>query len=164
MGDIGVYANPKDWPRPPGRFDATLIADTTWLADLGPTCYICGPTPFVETVTDLLTASGNDRDKIRTERFGPTGELSSHIAYLDGNAAAGELSKVLAMDATAAQGQCKHCGATRRFAEAHLYMEGPGVVARCSVCEHLLLRVISARQGVFLDLCGLTTCDSTRWK
>jgi ferredoxin-NADP reductase len=65
---------PKDWPRPPGRVDATLIGDTTWPADLGPTCYICGPTPFVETVANLLTASGSDRDKIRTERFGPTGE------------------------------------------------------------------------------------------
>ena len=65
---------PKDWPRRPRRLDAVLIADATWPADLGPTCYICGPTPFVETVANLLTASGNDRDKIRTERFGPTGE------------------------------------------------------------------------------------------
>jgi ferredoxin-NADP reductase len=65
---------PKDWPRPPGRIDAALTADTTWPADLGPTCYICGPTPFVETVANLLTAAGNDRDRIRTERFGPTGE------------------------------------------------------------------------------------------
>jgi ferredoxin-NADP reductase len=65
---------PKDWPRPAGRIDAALITDTTWPADLGPTCYICGPTPFVETVANLLTAAGNDRDRIRTERFGPTGE------------------------------------------------------------------------------------------
>jgi ferredoxin-NADP reductase len=65
---------PKDWPRPPGRIDAGLVADTTWLPNLAPTCYICGPTPFVDTVANLLTASGNDRDKIRTERFGPTGE------------------------------------------------------------------------------------------
>jgi ferredoxin-NADP reductase len=65
---------PKDWPRPPGRIDAALIADATWPASLGPTCYVCGPTPFVETVANLLAASGNDGDKIRTERFGPTGE------------------------------------------------------------------------------------------
>lgn len=82
--------------------------------------------------------------------------MSSHIAYLDGNAAGGELSKVFAMDVTAAQGQCKHCGATRRFAEAHLYMEGPGVVARCSVCDQVLLRVVSAPRGVFLDVRGLS--------
>ena len=65
---------PKDWPQPPGRIDAALIANTTWPAHLGPTCYVCGPTPFVETAANLLTASGNDRDRIRTERFGPTGE------------------------------------------------------------------------------------------
>ena len=82
--------------------------------------------------------------------------MSSHIAYLDGNAAAGELSKVFAADVTAAQGQCKHCGATRRFAEAHLYMKSPGIVARCCVCEHVLLRVVSARRSVFMDVSGLS--------
>jgi len=65
---------PKDWSRPPGRIDAALIAETTWPANLAPTCYVCGPTPFVETVADFLTASDHDRDKIKTERFGPTGE------------------------------------------------------------------------------------------
>ena len=49
--------------------------------------------------------------------------MSSHIySYLDGNAAAGELSNVFAMDVTAAEGQCAHSSATRRFAEEHLYM------------------------------------------
>jgi len=65
---------PKDWPRPAGRVDAALIANATWPSKLGPTCYICGPTSFVESVSRLLTASGNDPEKIRTERFGPTGE------------------------------------------------------------------------------------------
>jgi hypothetical protein len=50
--------------------------------------------------------------------------------YLDGNAAAGELNTIFAMDVTAAEGQCAHCGATKRFAEAHLHMQGPGIVAR----------------------------------
>ena len=76
--------------------------------------------------------------------------------YLDGNAAAGDLSKIFAVDVTAAQGQCANCGAIRRFAEAHLYMQAPGVVARCAVCEHVLLRLLNARQRVFLDLRGLT--------
>jgi hypothetical protein len=76
--------------------------------------------------------------------------------YLDGNAAAGELSNVFTMDVTAAEGQCAHCGATKRFAEAHLYMQCPGVVARCPVCGHVLLRLVSARQRVFLDVRGMT--------
>jgi hypothetical protein len=76
--------------------------------------------------------------------------------YLDGNAAAGELSKIFAMDVTAAEGQCAHCGATKRFAEAHLYMQGPGVVARCAVCERVLLRLVNAGHRVFLDMRGMT--------
>ena len=83
--------------------------------------------------------------------------MSSHTyEYLDGNAAAGELSKIFAIDITSAEGQCAHCGAKKRFAEAHLYMQGPGVVARCAACEHVLLRLVSARQLVFLDLRGMT--------
>jgi hypothetical protein len=76
--------------------------------------------------------------------------------YLDGNAAAGELSNLFAMDVTVAEGQCAHCGATKRFAEAHLYMHCPGVVARCAVCENVLLRLVNVRQRVFLDMRGMT--------
>lgn len=76
--------------------------------------------------------------------------------YLDGNAAAGELSKIFATDVTTAEGQCAYCGATKAFAEAHLYIQGPGVVARCAVCEHVLLRFVSVRQRVFLDVRGMT--------
>jgi len=81
--------------------------------------------------------------------------MSAQMNYLDGNAAAGELSKIFAIDVTAAEGQCAHCGTKRRFAEAHLYMQCPGVVARCCVCEHVLLRLVNAHQRVFLDVCGM---------
>ena len=82
--------------------------------------------------------------------------MNSQIPYLDGNAAAGELSKVFAIDITAAQAQCGSCGGIQRFAEARVYMNGPGVVARCCVCEQVLLRVVSTRHGVFLDVRGLS--------
>ncbi len=81
---------------------------------------------------------------------------SDNFDYLDGNAAAGELSKIFTMDVTAAEGRCAHCGATKPFAEAHLYMQSPGVVARCAVCEYVLLRLVSVRQRVFLDMRGMT--------
>jgi ferredoxin-NADP reductase len=65
---------PANSPRPPGRIDTALIANTTWPSKLAPTCYVCGPTPFVESVAGFLSASGNGPNKIRTERFGPTGD------------------------------------------------------------------------------------------
>jgi len=67
-------AVPKDWLRPPGRLDAALISDSTWPSKLAPTCYVCGPTSFVEIVAGFLSDSGNNPEKIRTERFGPTGD------------------------------------------------------------------------------------------
>jgi hypothetical protein len=82
--------------------------------------------------------------------------MSAQMNYLDGNAAAGELSRIFAIDVTSAEGQCAHCGTKRRFAEARLYMQCPGVVARCCVCEHVLLRVANVRQRVFLDMRGMT--------
>ena len=82
--------------------------------------------------------------------------MSSHMNYLDGNAAAGELSKIFGIDVTAAEGQCAHCGAKKHFAEAHVYMQGPGIVTRCVVCDHVLLRLASVRQRVFLDARGMT--------
>lgn len=71
---VYTRAVPKGWPRPPGRIDSGLFADTTWPSHCGPSCYVCGPTSFVESAAGFLTALGNSPDRIRTERFGPTGD------------------------------------------------------------------------------------------
>ena len=83
--------------------------------------------------------------------------MNSHdFDYLDGNAAAGELNSVFTTDVAAAQGQCTNCGAIKPFAEAHLYMQCPGFVARCPACENVLLRFVNVRGRVFLDIRGMT--------
>ena len=38
-----------------------------------PRIFVCGPTPFVEHVADLLVDAGHDPGAIHAERFGPTG-------------------------------------------------------------------------------------------
>ena len=67
---------PPGSARPPGRLDAALVAESAWPVDTVPTCYVCGPTPFVEAAADLLIDAGHDPARIRTERFGPTGGTS----------------------------------------------------------------------------------------
>jgi ferredoxin-NADP reductase len=63
-------AAPQGSSRPAHRIDDADITALAWPADFAPTCYVCGSTPFVETVADLLLAAGHSPDRIRTERYG----------------------------------------------------------------------------------------------
>ncbi|WP_371401883.1 DUF6510 family protein [Kribbella sp. NBC_00662] len=80
----------------------------------------------------------------------------SETNYLDGNAAAGSLSELFAVDLTAAVARCNGCGHTAVFAESRLYVDAPGMVARCPGCESVLLRVVKTPNDTYLDLRGLT--------
>lgn len=83
--------------------------------------------------------------------------MSSYLDdHLDGNAAAGDLSTLFALDLTAAEGQCAHCGATKRFAETRVYMRGPGLVVRCADCDYVLLRLAQIGPRMLLDMRGMT--------
>jgi ferredoxin-NADP reductase len=57
-----------------GRIDAELIKGLAFGPEDAATTYVCGPTPFVEAVADLLVEAGHDPARVRTERFGPTGD------------------------------------------------------------------------------------------
>jgi len=63
--------SPAGWTGWRGRVDAAMLADVS----PGPAtrAFVCGPTPFVEAVNDLLVAGGHDPRKVHAERFGPTG-------------------------------------------------------------------------------------------
>jgi phage FluMu protein Com len=76
--------------------------------------------------------------------------------HLDGNAAAGMLRELFAADPTTATGRCAGCGKTGVFAEARVYMDAPGMVARCQDCDSVLLRVVTTPSDTYLDLRGLT--------
>ncbi|WP_225845741.1 ferredoxin reductase [Streptomyces sp. HPF1205] len=66
-------ATPSAWRRPAGRITAADLGRDGWPPDFEPAVYVCGPTGFVETAADLLVALGHAQDRIRTERFGPSG-------------------------------------------------------------------------------------------
>ena len=64
---------PAGETRSVGRITAEDLIAYGWPVDAEPTCYVCGPTAFVEKVSDLLVGLGHDQAMIRTERFGPSG-------------------------------------------------------------------------------------------
>jgi len=65
-----TYVHTRAGPGPVGRLTAATLDSHGWPASLEPACYVCGPTGFVETVSDILVALGHDPGRVRTERFG----------------------------------------------------------------------------------------------
>ena len=55
------------------RVDAALLAEVEWRPAAMPLAYVCGPTSFVETVSEALVQSGYPPARVKTERFGGTG-------------------------------------------------------------------------------------------
>ena len=75
-------------------------------------------------------------------------------AELDGNAMAGDLADIFAVDVTAAVATCAGCGRSGAVAELRLWSAAPGLVARCPQCTDVVLRLVRAPDRVFLDLRG----------
>ena len=82
---------------------------------------------------------------------------------LDGNAAAGMMREVFALELTAARGACGSCGAVAEMGSQHLYMYplAPGAVLRCSSCGDVLMVVVHAGGRYRLGLRGLTWLEIT---
>ncbi|WBB52713.1 ferredoxin reductase [Verrucosispora sp. WMMD573] len=64
---------PEGWRGEPHRLGLADVNTHGWPPELEPLVYVCGPTGFVETVSDLLVGLGHPARRVRTERFGPTG-------------------------------------------------------------------------------------------
>jgi ferredoxin-NADP reductase len=66
-------SQPRGWKGYTRRIDDAMLKDVS--APLGPNAlaYICGPTALVEVAADGLERVGLPAERIRTERFGPSG-------------------------------------------------------------------------------------------
>lgn len=66
-------SRPAGWNGFSRRVDGEMLAEVAdVLPDVGRT-YVCGPTQFVENVSNTLVDRGHGPETIRTERFGPSG-------------------------------------------------------------------------------------------
>jgi ferredoxin-NADP reductase len=64
---------PTGWEGKVGRLGAAQLAALAWPPADRPASFVCGPTSFVEAVANLLIDQGHDPQRIKTERFGPSG-------------------------------------------------------------------------------------------
>jgi ferredoxin-NADP reductase len=66
-------AQPPGWNGYTRRIDAGLLRDVVWSAAQDPLAFICGPTALVEATARQLHTLGYPSQRVKTERFGPTG-------------------------------------------------------------------------------------------
>jgi ferredoxin-NADP reductase len=65
---------PRAWKGYARRVDAQMLTEVAWTAAEGPLAYVCGPTSFVESVATGLVGLGYPAGRVKTERFGATGQ------------------------------------------------------------------------------------------
>jgi hypothetical protein len=74
---------------------------------------------------------------------------------VDGNAVAGALTEIFAVDMTVARTTCATCADTRAVAELRAYVRAAGTVLRCASCGAVQIRLVRAPGRAWLDLRGV---------
>ena len=75
---------------------------------------------------------------------------------LDGNAVAGVLQEVFAVEMTTAIGTCGNCGAAGPFGALHVY-RGAGFVLRCPHCDNVIGTIVEDDTRMWISLSGAGT-------
>ena len=79
---------------------------------------------------------------------------------LDGNAIAGLLQEVFAVEMTTATATCDGCGEAGPVGAAHVF-RGAGVVMRCPHCENVLVTIVKDGAHVRIGFRGIRTLHIT---
>jgi hypothetical protein len=73
---------------------------------------------------------------------------------LDGNAAAGLLRELFALDATTAEVTCGSCGVVAEVARMRVYGGTMGAIFRCRHCDSIVMRLVRTPAGTWFDMRG----------
>ena len=74
---------------------------------------------------------------------------------LDGNAVAGVLEEIFAVEMTASPTECANCGREGEMGTLLAFTQAPGIVLRCPACEGVMIRIVQTPDAIFLDARGV---------
>jgi predicted RNA-binding Zn-ribbon protein involved in translation (DUF1610 family) len=77
---------------------------------------------------------------------------------LDGNAVAGELREVFAVEMTTTVGTCAGCGASEPMGATHAFRSA-GVVLRCPHCGNVLVTIVKDEARMWIGIPGIRTLE-----
>ncbi|HWM32947.1 MAG TPA: DUF6510 family protein [Pseudolysinimonas sp.] len=81
------------------------------------------------------------------------------MQHLDGNVLAGPLAGLFAFDVTTASARCAGCGELAMLAQAMVYADAMGYVARCASCDAVLATVVVESERTWISLQGLSALE-----
>jgi hypothetical protein len=79
---------------------------------------------------------------------------------LDGNAVAGMLGEVFAVEMTTARMMCGNCGIAGAVGAMHVF-RGAGIVLRCPHCDNALVKIVDSGTRMWMDFGGMRTLEIT---
>lgn len=77
---------------------------------------------------------------------------------LDGNAVAGLLEEVFAVEMTTAVATCDGCSAAEAVGATHVFL-GAGIVLRCPNCGSPLMKIVRDGPRVWVSLSGVRSLE-----
>jgi Zn finger protein HypA/HybF involved in hydrogenase expression len=77
---------------------------------------------------------------------------------LDGNAVAGLLQEVFAVEMTTAIGTCATCGEAEAVGATHVFRSA-GIVVCCPHCDNVLMKIVRDDTHMWIGLQGIRTLE-----
>lgn len=75
---------------------------------------------------------------------------------VDGNAVAGLLYEIFAMEVTTSEIECVSCVRRGEIGSLLAFTQAPGVVLCCPRCESIVIRIVKTPGAIYLDARGVT--------
>jgi len=79
---------------------------------------------------------------------------------LDGNAVAGMLTEVFAVEMTTATMMCGHCGTSSAVGAMHVF-RGAGIVMRCPNCDNAVAKIVEDGTRIWMNFGGMQALEIT---
>ena len=151
-----IYRNPTDTDRSANRFDAEGVIDKTFLRGHVPIgdyeAYVCGPTPFMAAIYQLLRELGVAEDRIAYEFFGKATSLKTsktetapQIAASGATAAIRSLAYITNPDAWASEEaeptDSAPVAAQKRLSNAEVEFRASGITVAWDAAQGSLLQL-----------------------
>ena len=79
---------------------------------------------------------------------------------LDGNAVAGMLTEVFAVEMTTATMTCGNCGMAGPVGAMHVF-RGAGIVMRCPNCDNVMAKIVEDGTRIWMNFTGMQALEIT---